>query len=122
MKIFALSQNVVGRMGKDLPDIAFLSVIHDLDLEGDIRPSCRQFGTPEVYDLIRGQVKSLKKTMKNTLSIASMLPPRLSMDEYADFVEASLKDCNRIHAARQKEIEKRIKLPFSIPEDKKKST
>jgi len=43
-------------------------------------------------------------------------PPRLSMDEYADFVEASLRERDPIHAMRQKEIEKRIELPFRLPD------
>lgn len=60
MKIFALSQDVDRRLGKDLPDIAYLSVLHNLDLESDIRPLCNRFGTRKVYDLIRGQVKALR--------------------------------------------------------------
>lgn len=61
MKIFALSQSVPRRMGKDLPDIAFLSVLHNLDMEADIRPLCDRFGTSEVYDLIRGHVEALRR-------------------------------------------------------------
>ena len=61
MKVFALSQNTDRRMGKDLPDIAFLTVINDLDLESDIRPLCERFGTQEVYDLVRKQVEGLKQ-------------------------------------------------------------
>ena len=38
------------------------------------------------------------------------------MDEYADFVEASLRECNRAHATRQKEVEERIRAPFRISE------
>lgn len=60
MKIFALSQDVPRRMGKDLPDIAYLSVLHNLDLDADIRPLCSRFGTPEVYNLIRVQVEGLR--------------------------------------------------------------
>lgn len=60
MKIFALAQDVDRRLGKDLPDIAYLSVLHDLDLESDIRPLCNQFGTCKIYDLIRGQVEALR--------------------------------------------------------------
>jgi len=60
MKIFALSQDVDRRLGKDLPDIAYLSVLHNLDLESDIRPLCNRFGTRKVYDLIRGQVEALR--------------------------------------------------------------
>jgi hypothetical protein len=60
MKIFALSHDVARRMGKDLPDIAYLSVIHNLDLESDIRPLCNRFGTPETYELIRSHVEALR--------------------------------------------------------------
>ncbi|MDD2707209.1 MAG: nucleotidyltransferase [Verrucomicrobiae bacterium] len=60
MKIFSLSQEPVRRMGKDLPDIAYLSVLHNLDLEADLRPLCERFGTAESYELIRGQVETLR--------------------------------------------------------------
>ena len=60
MKIFSLSQDVDRRLGKDLPDIAYLSVLHNLDLESDIRPLCNRFGTRNIYDLIRGQVDALR--------------------------------------------------------------
>ena len=60
MKIFALSQDVDRRLGKDLPDIAYLSVLHNLDLESDIRPLCNRFGTRKIYDLVRGQVEALR--------------------------------------------------------------
>ena len=60
MKIFALSRDIPRRMGKDLPDIAYLSVLHNMDLESDIRPLCNRFGTPETYELIRGQVEALR--------------------------------------------------------------
>jgi len=60
MKIFALSRDVARRMGKDLPDIAYLSVLHNLDLESDIRPLCNRFGTGKTYDLIRRQVEALR--------------------------------------------------------------
>jgi len=49
----------------------------------------------------------LKSTLKR-------LPPRLSMDEYAEFVEASLRECDPSRAARQKKLEKRIRTPFRI--------
>lgn len=62
MKIFALSQDVARRMGKDLPDIAYLSVLHNLDLETDIRPLCNRFGTVKIYELIRDQVEALRKS------------------------------------------------------------
>ena len=60
MKIFALSHDVARRLGKDLPDIAYLTVLHHLDLETDIRPLCERFGTSQVYDLVRNQVEALR--------------------------------------------------------------
>lgn len=60
MKIFALSQAVDRRAGKDLPDIAYLTVLNDLDLERDIRPLCERYGTKEVFGRIRDQVKALR--------------------------------------------------------------
>ncbi len=59
MKIFALAQNTEQRMGKDLPDVAYLTVLNDLNLEHDIRPLCERFGTTEVYGLIRKHVEGL---------------------------------------------------------------
>ena len=44
-------------------------------------------------------------------------PPRLSMDEYADFVEAALQTSNRIRAGQQKELEERVRIPFRMPDD-----
>ena len=61
MKVFSLSQDVDRRLGKDLPDIAYLSVINNLDLESDIRPLCNRFGTHKIYDLIRRQVEALRR-------------------------------------------------------------
>ena len=60
MKIFALSQDIPRRMGKDLADIAYLSVINNLDLESELRPLCCQFGSIKTYELIRDQVEALK--------------------------------------------------------------
>jgi hypothetical protein len=40
------------------------------------------------------------------------------MDEYADFVEASLRACDRTHAARQKALGKRIITPFRMGAEK----
>jgi predicted nucleotidyltransferase len=60
MKIFALSSNQAQRLGKDLPDIAFLITLHDLSLDSDIRPLCDRFGTSQTYDLICRQVEALR--------------------------------------------------------------
>lgn len=60
MKIFALSRNTARRMGKDLPDIAYLSVINGLDVARDIRPLCDRFGSDHAYRLIQDQVEALR--------------------------------------------------------------
>ncbi len=41
-------------------------------------------------------------------------PPRLSMDEYAEFVEASLRECDPARVARQKKLEKNIRARFCL--------
>ena len=46
------------------------------------------------------------------------LPPRLSMDTYAEFVAANWKRSNVEQMRRQKEIEKQIDKPFSIAADR----
>lgn len=60
MKIFALSQAPARRMAKDLPDIAYLSVLNGLSLEADLKPLCERFGNPASYELIRRQVEELQ--------------------------------------------------------------
>lgn len=60
MKIFAFAQDTARRMGKDLPDIAYLTILNNLDIESDIRPLCDRFGTPAIYGLIREQVDGLR--------------------------------------------------------------
>lgn len=44
------------------------------------------------------------------------LPPRLTMDEYADFVWETVRRGRPDRMARQKEIEERVALPFRICE------
>lgn len=45
------------------------------------------------------------------------LPPRLSMDEYVEFVEAAWRECDPRLAAKQKALEKRIRKRFCITGD-----
>ena len=56
--------------------------------------------------------------MKRLPTTLTPFPPRLSMDEYADFVEASLRESNPARVARQKELEERIRTPFRIVDGK----
>jgi len=46
-----------------------------------------------------------------------ILPPRLSMDDYARFVQASLLDRDPESARQQKTMEKRIRIRFSLSPD-----
>lgn len=55
--------------------------------------------------------------MIDTPSISGRLPPRLSMDQYVDFVEASLGNCDPARVAWQKELEERIRTPFRMGDD-----
>ena len=57
--------------------------------------------------------------MNRSPTTLNSLPPRLSMDEYAAFVEASLRESTPAHVARQKELEERIRTPFRIIDRKK---
>jgi predicted nucleotidyltransferase len=60
MKIFALTGNVRKRMGKDLPDIAFLTVLNKLDVERDLLPLCGRFGNSETTKMILEYIKDLR--------------------------------------------------------------
>lgn len=46
--------------------------------------------------------------------VPALLPPHLSMDEYLEFVEAAIRECDPVLAARQKSLEERITKPFRI--------
>ena len=59
--------------------------------------------------------------MNRSPTTLNPLPPRLSMDEYADFVEASLRKSNPARVARQKEFEERIGKPFRIDDVRRRS-
>ena len=52
--------------------------------------------------------------MKTALPTMFSLPPRLSMDEYIEYVEESIKAVSKAHRIRQKELEEVITVPFSI--------
>jgi hypothetical protein len=61
MKVFALAQSPLRRADKDLPDIAWLAVLNDLDAERDLLPLCRQFGTEELYRKIVNRMRELSE-------------------------------------------------------------
>jgi len=60
MKIFALTGNQPKRRAKDLPDIAFLTVLNELNIQKDLLPLCEKFGSQETTSLILNQIKELE--------------------------------------------------------------
>lgn len=60
MKLFSLAQNPEQRMGKDLPDIANLSVFNELDLERDIHPLAAHYASEAVFKMVSDQIKALQ--------------------------------------------------------------
>jgi hypothetical protein len=60
MKIHSLSSDPARRSGKDLTDIAYLSVLNHLDMQADIEPLCSKYGTPGISDKIRVQIDALR--------------------------------------------------------------
>lgn len=51
------------------------------------------------------------------LPLNPRFPPHLTMDEYVDFIEASLRTVDPAVAARQKALEEKILVPFRIRDD-----
>ena len=49
MKFFALSQAPGRRMDKDLPDIAWLAIVNELDAERDLHPLASRFADENVF-------------------------------------------------------------------------
>lgn len=52
--------------------------------------------------------------MKRNNKLNITLPPRLTMDEYAEFIFENMAHCDLELAAKQKEIEEQILKPFQI--------
>jgi hypothetical protein len=52
-----------------------------------------------------------------SLPPGSRFPPHLTMDQYVDFVEESLRTANADQVARQKALEERIRKPFCMAAD-----
>jgi hypothetical protein len=59
MKIFALAQGKMKRVGKDLPDIVMLSVINELDYEAVLLPLCQKYGSVDLYDRIVMEIREV---------------------------------------------------------------
>lgn len=56
MKFFALKQGGKKRMGKDMVDIVQLAVLHDLDIETDIKPLALRFADEVWYQKIEEHI------------------------------------------------------------------
>ena len=48
------------------------------------------------------------------LRLRHLPPPRLTMDEYVTWIEATLQQADPVKVARLKVIQKQIKVPFRI--------
>ena len=60
MKLFALAQAPEQRIDKDLPDVAYLCVLNNLDLERDIHPLCQRYGSETLYRQVKDKVEALR--------------------------------------------------------------
>ena len=60
MKLFALKHGWERRIHKDMPDVAHLVVINQLDLENDLKPLCLQFADESIYNKIQAEIRLLK--------------------------------------------------------------
>lgn len=60
MKIFALKSNFERRKSKDLPDIAYLTILNHLDYKKDILPLCERYGNPDIAEKIQIELRNLQ--------------------------------------------------------------
>ena len=60
MKFFALSQASGRRADKDIPDIAWLSLINGLDVEIDLHPLSLRFANEDIFHRVSAKIKELQ--------------------------------------------------------------
>lgn len=60
MKLFAASHSGPPRAAKDIPDIAYLTVLNNLNLEKDIRPLCGRFASDAIFKEVKRMVEALR--------------------------------------------------------------
>ena len=60
MKLFALTQAPEQRGDKDLPDVAYLCLLNNLDLERDLHPLCQRYGSEALYRQVQEQVEAIR--------------------------------------------------------------
>jgi len=59
MKLFAVAQGSKVRADKDIPDIVYLCLFNNLNLEKDVKPLCEKFAGLQVYEDICSRVREL---------------------------------------------------------------
>jgi hypothetical protein len=60
MKLFALAHAPARRVDKDLPDVAYLAILNDLDVERDLAPLCERYASSAVLQLVREKIEALR--------------------------------------------------------------
>lgn len=60
MKIVALRSGNPRREDKDFPDVVHLVIENQLDLERDLRPLCKRFGTDALFARLSGRIQELR--------------------------------------------------------------
>jgi len=58
--MIALAQAPERRTDKDLPDIAYLCVLNNVDVEREIQPLCQRYATDALYQQIQAKIKGLQ--------------------------------------------------------------
>lgn len=61
MKLFALASGGSDREEKDFPDIVNLVIENRLDVEADLAPLCREFGTDKILSRLSARVRELHR-------------------------------------------------------------
>ena len=60
MKLFSLKNNYMKRMAKDLPDIAYLVVLNNFDID-DLYLLCREYADETLFQTIKDQIKATRQ-------------------------------------------------------------
>ena len=60
MKFFALSQAREKRIDKDVPDIAWLTVLNSLDVESDLHPLALRFADDEIFRRVISKIEEIR--------------------------------------------------------------
>ena len=60
MKLFALKSNADKRIHKDLPDIAYLVVMHNIDVESDLLTLCERFADEKIFEDIKNEISRIQ--------------------------------------------------------------